>query len=423
MDVVTNNYSYDAIYQLVVDQSASAPASQYSYDSLGNRITAGGKTYTSNNLNQYTQVDSTALNYDQNGNLAGDGTWVYAYDYENRLISASKSGTTATYKYDVFGRRVTKDDGGGTITNFIYDGDQIIAEYDGSGNLLGTYIYGTGIDEPISTIRYTPSAERYFYHFDGLGSITELTDSSGAVAEKYEYGAYGKTVIKDASNNTLSQSAIGNRFGFTGRELDSDTGLYYYRARYYSPELGRFLQTDPLGIDDENPYTYCSNDPVNYIDPYGYQGSGIIFTIWNQGLGQILRPPVLDPGLIGTDIGPTPGENAPVNPKRISEGTEKVRTGEKGLSERVASSVKKAEKGGEKEDKQENNWWERFKKLLRKLKGNQGYMDKKGNIYKPDKFHHGDHIDVSDKKGRRLRELDINTGRQIWPGGPKNKNR
>ncbi len=87
------------------------------------------------------------------------------------MISAGKAGTTANYKYDAFGRRVTKDDGGGTITSFIYDGDQIIAEYDGSGSLQKKYVYGTGIDEPISTNRYTPSAERYYYHFDGLGSV------------------------------------------------------------------------------------------------------------------------------------------------------------------------------------------------------------------------------------------------------------
>ncbi|MFH1230489.1 MAG: RHS repeat-associated core domain-containing protein [Planctomycetota bacterium] len=226
------------------------------------------------NLNQYTQTQdaqhTTQYTYDSNGNLSGDGTWVYAYDYENRLTSATKSGTTAAYKYDAFGRRIQKEVTQGaqhTTHNYIYDGDQVIAEYDSSGILSKKYVYGLGIDEPILLDNGT---NKYYYHFDGLGSVTEITNSSGSVAEKYEYDAYGKTTIKDASDNVLTQSAIGNSYGFTGRELDSETGLYYYRARYYSPGLGRFLQRDPVGYTAGiNLYTYCSNNPINWVDPSG----------------------------------------------------------------------------------------------------------------------------------------------------------
>ena len=161
MDAVTSNYSYDDIYQLTQVTSPQSQTTSYAYDELGNRSSAEGKTYSANNLNQYTTVDTTTYSYDDNGNLINDGTWVYAYDYENRLISASKTGTTATYKYDAFGRRIQKEvtqDAQLTTHNYIYDGDQIIAEYDGSGNLTAKYIYGPGIDEPISTIRYPLNA-------------------------------------------------------------------------------------------------------------------------------------------------------------------------------------------------------------------------------------------------------------------------
>ncbi|MDD4909483.1 MAG: DUF6531 domain-containing protein [Candidatus Omnitrophica bacterium] len=272
-------YTYDKTYQLTAVNYPDGFAffdTAYDYDEIGNRTT----NYTSNSLNQYTKAGTTNLAYDSNGNLTNDGSFTYAYDYENRLVSASSlrgsEATEAIYAYDPFGRRTSKSlrgAEGDEAISYIYDGDQIIAEYDASNNLIAKYIYGTGIDEPILMQR---GENAYYYHFDGLGSVVNLTDSSGSKVESYTYDAYGNPIIHDPSSNILLQSSVGNRYMFTGREYDDETGLYYYRARHYSPMIGRFLQRDSWpGIPEDpgslvNKYTYCSNNPINWIDPYGW---------------------------------------------------------------------------------------------------------------------------------------------------------
>ena len=181
-------------------------------------------------------------------------------------------GTTASYVYYTFGRRIQKTVNS-AATKFFYDGDDIIAEYDGSNNLLRKYVHGLSIDEPVAMIS---GANTYYYLSDGLGSVSELTNSAGSILEKYSYDSFEQTTIKDPNNNVLTTSAYGNRYGFTGRELDTETGLYHYRARAYSPTLGRFLQRDPIGYAaDINLYRYCGNNGVNYVDPSGLDSTNI----------------------------------------------------------------------------------------------------------------------------------------------------
>ena len=267
----STDYSYEIDNDLLSLQhqfSGSAVNLSYEYDDVHNRTgftsdderflyspeAPSQTSYVSNNLNQYTSVGGVSYTYDGNGNLASDGTNTYAYDAENRLISATTPEHSATYTYDPFGRRTAKTVDGAT-TAYLYDGDQVIVEYDGAGQMQRRYVYGPRIDEPVCMI--TPG-DVYYYHFDGLGSVIALSNDTGNIVETYAYNPYGEVD---------QPSSVGNPYLYTGREYDSETGLYYYRARYYDAELGRFLQTDPVGYQNQtNLYVYCLNNPLKYRD-------------------------------------------------------------------------------------------------------------------------------------------------------------
>jgi len=151
--------------------------------------------------------------------------------------------------------------------------DRVIAEYDDSGGsmqLKRKFIYGPGIDEPICMIDVAGGGGIYYYHFDGLGSVVALSDNAGAIVERYEYSAYGKTQILSPNYEPRTTSSYENPYMFTGRRFDPETQLYYYRARMYHPDLGRFIQPDPIGyLGGFNLYAYVENNPLKYIDPFG----------------------------------------------------------------------------------------------------------------------------------------------------------
>ncbi len=203
----------------------------------------------------------------------------------------------ATYGYDFTGRRISKTISGPTTTTYVYDGDQVIAEYNGS-TCLRKFIYGPGIDEPLIMIDVA-SGDLYWYHYDGLGSVVALSkydsgDTYASIVERYSYDVFGVTTIHGAGpdeiwgngdDTTPSESDFGNPYMFTGRRFDPETGgVYYYRARLYVPAIGRFLQPDPIGYADSmNLYQYCGNNPINFVDPYGLISPSMVLEIAKYG--------------------------------------------------------------------------------------------------------------------------------------------
>jgi RHS repeat-associated protein len=163
-----------------------------------------------------------------------------------------------SFKYDPFGRRIYKSSSSGTSV-YAYDGDNLIEETSSTGGVVARYEQTQNIDEPLAMLR--SSATSYF-HADGLGSITSLSNAAGSIANTYTYDSYG--------NLTASTGSLVNSFRYTGRESDAETGLYYYRARYYDPSAGRFLSEDPARFSEAtNFYPYVGNNSLTYKDPFG----------------------------------------------------------------------------------------------------------------------------------------------------------
>lgn len=277
-------YTYDNINRLtgndvgtLVGSTVPAPISQetVSYDEVGNRTSftdaTGTSNYVANAANQYTSVTGTGAftpTYDANGNLTYDGTLYYHYDYDQVLtrVSTDAAGTNlvATYRYDPLGRRAMKIVGTDT-TRYYHHINRLIEERTSSDTL--TYVYGNGLDGLVTMTRNDSS---WFYHLDVLGSVAVMTDQIGRIAERYTYSSYGQVSIFDSLYVARAATAIGNVYAFTGRRLDSESGLYFYRKRYYHAGLGRFMQNDPLEyIDGMNMYEYVKSSPTHWTDPLG----------------------------------------------------------------------------------------------------------------------------------------------------------
>ncbi len=310
-------YGYDTIYRLITYQVGTLVGStipmpstqtQYSLDPVGNwpkKVTNGvPEVRTHNVVNEITKINGKPLAYDGNGNLTIDTAYTYAYDEENRLTGITRKSDSAVvgqYQYDALSRRVQKMANPAsplspTTTRYFYDNARIIEEQDGGGITQATYVYGNYVDEVLTMDR---AAQTFYYHQNALWSVEAVTNSAASVVERYKYDAYGFVTATDGTGNPVPSnawgtphSAIGNPYLFTGRQLDEETGLYYYRVRYYDCVKGRFLSRDPvldvsrdpIGRRSEtkvaseasvigyllgNRYTFVADNPLRALDPFG----------------------------------------------------------------------------------------------------------------------------------------------------------
>jgi RHS repeat-associated protein len=278
---IVATYSFDGANRLINVSYASGQTTLgdlgYTYDVSGQPTNVNGSwartalpqalsSISVDAANRISTWGAASFSYDLNGNLTSDGVTAYTWNTRNQLIGLS-DGASANFAYDGVGRRRSKTINGAT-TKFLYDGVNFVQELSAGGTVTANVLAGLEIDEAFSRTDSTGTSARLV---DALGSTLALADSFGSVQTQYTFEPFGTA----ASSGTVSTNAQG----FTGRE-DDITGLYFYRARYYSPGVSRFLSEDPLNDsarirnllrsrDVTSSYAYAQNDPLKWKDPEG----------------------------------------------------------------------------------------------------------------------------------------------------------
>lgn len=362
--VSSTTYGYDPISRLQTlsqDLQGTAydetrtfgynPASQVTSRALSNgtyafnEVPAVTTEYGVNGLNQYTSLSSSTSvtpKYDANGNMTFDGSSNFGYDVLNRMISRTVPATGATIvnlSYDPKGRLFQTSGGTSVTTQFLYDGDALVAEYNAAGVLQRRYVHGAGVDEPLVTYEGATvgASNRRYYHADHQGSVIAVTDTNGNGIQLNRYDPYGAP----ATGN-------GMRFQYTGQIWLPELGQYYYKARIYNPTLGRFMQIDPIGYQsDVDLYSYVASDPFNLRDSTGETPESELYVAADIAMG---LTGVSSPGeavfnaMVDFALGfsPVPGSSTAFH---SMEGVIKVRDGVK-VVERIAEGGAKARRAG-----------------------------------------------------------------------------
>ena len=270
-------YGYDNANRLTAlenkksDNTTILASYSFTLDANGNRTgvvqnepltltpSADTVSYTYNaKKNRLMTANTTNFNYDNEGQLSSGYSSTYSFDYEHRLKTI---GSNIQFYYDGGGNRL-KAIRSGVETRYIYDaGGNLLAEADGSNNIIRYYIHGLGLMAMV-----TPANAVYTYHYNAVGSTIAMTDSTQAIVNKYVYDPFG---------NILNQTeAVTQPFKFVGQHgvMTEPNGFYYMRARYYDPNVGRFISEDPIGFEGGiNLYAYASNNPILLIDPEGLE--------------------------------------------------------------------------------------------------------------------------------------------------------
>ena len=274
----TSTYTYDKTSQVTAVDHSFQTDESYTFDTNGNREDAN---YTVGTNNQMTSDGTYDYTYDDEGNLTrrtviATGYYrEFVWDHRNRLTQVlDKDDTDAIlkqfdYKYDVFDRRIHKsvdNDGPGAgaavVSRYVYDGDDIVLEYNGSNTLTHRYVHGPDVDQIFADEDATNAI--LWPLADNLGTVRDLSNSTGTIQNHIKYESFGKVTSE-------SNSAVNHLYGFTGRERDEEAGLSYHRGRYYDPLTGKWISEDPSGFDggDANLSRYVLNSPTNYVDPHG----------------------------------------------------------------------------------------------------------------------------------------------------------
>lgn len=273
----TRSFTYDPVSRVTSANStlAGVPNETFSYDKAGNPTNSGQQFDTADEL---ISDASYTYGYDHEGNMTtrqslsnpSDLT-TFAYDAENRLsqvvVGPSGSPTSVvSYSYDPLGRRIARTSNG-ALTRYVLDGLQVRLELNGSNQVVASDTHASGIDNMLMRIG-GPGAT--FFQADGLGSTIALTDGTGNSIERYRYSAFGTPTVLNSDFTQKAGNSPVQPFTYTGREWEPESSLYFYRARYLMPFVGRWLNADPAGLaGGTNLYSYTGDNPINGIDPVG----------------------------------------------------------------------------------------------------------------------------------------------------------